>query len=311
MSSSNNEEYRAELQTAACRVATTHSKVLHSECAYTFHTPFTSSLLLNLETFLASIPELALTSDKTKGVFVRIRKERVLKKPDGDSQQQKEQPTVLGVGGPDGFTDSDNNKYETVTTHDIVLAEKTDDDNGIKIVAAWPYTADDTTTTSLPPQLRESVDSILHHSDVQTEQDVKVWQLNQDDIPISKYAADLPFVDNGVTIDPNPDTWKCQKDGTTADNVWLNLSDGYMGGGRQHWDGTGGSNGALDHYKETGSQYPLVVKLGTITGDDVVHNADCYSYAPDEDGPVRIPNLAELLAKRGIQVAGMYVLFVC
>ena len=86
--------------------------------------------------------------------------------------------------------------------------------------------------------------------------------------------------------------------------MWLNLSDGYIGGGRRNWDGSGGSNGALDHFEETGRLYPLVVKLGTITQDDV-DSADCYSYAPDEDGPVKVPGLAALLEKRGIRVAGL------
>ena len=42
------------------------------------------------------------------------------------------------------------------------------------------------------------------------------------------------------------------------------------------------------------------MKLGTITKDP--DTADCYCYAADEDGPVKIPNLPELLAKRGINV---------
>ena len=29
------------------------------------------------------------------------------------------------------------------------------------------------------------------------------------------------------------------------ENLWLNLSDGFIGGGRKNWDGSGGSNGAL------------------------------------------------------------------
>jgi ubiquitin carboxyl-terminal hydrolase 5/13 len=61
----------------------------------------------------------------------------------------------------------------------------------------------------------------------------------------------------------------------------------------------------LNHFKEEGEKYPLVVKLGTITADSNGIHADCFSYAMDEDGPVQIPNLAELLAKRGIQVAGL------
>ena len=131
----------------------------------------------------------------------------------------------------------------------------------------------------------------------------KFGERDDEEIPVSKYATDeLPFVDNGIMIDPNPQTWKCQASGDT-NNLWLNLSDGYIGGGRKNWDGSGGSNGALDHFNETGKQYPLVVKLGTITAD--IDTADCYSYAPDEDGPVKIPNLKQLLAKRGINVDGM------
>ena len=53
-------------------------------------------------------------------------------------------------------------------------------------------------------------------------------------------------------------------------------------------------------YEETGRKYPLVVKLGTISSTNLVSTADCYSYAADEDGPVQIPNLAQLLQQRGI-----------
>ncbi len=81
------------------------------------------------------------------------------------------------------------------------------------------------------------------------------------------------------------------------------MSDGYIGGGRKNWDGSGGSNGALDHFEETGEKYFLVVKLGTITAD--IDTADCFSYAKDELGPVKIPNLDQLLERRGIKVSGM------
>lgn len=70
---------------------------------------------------------------------------------------------------------------------------------------------------------------------------------------------------------------KCEKTGEKTDHLWLNLSDGFIGGGRKNWDGSGGTNGALDHFIETGEKYPLVVKLGTITED--ITTADCYSYA--------------------------------
>ena len=95
---------------------------------------------------------------------------------------------------------------------------------------------------------------------------------------ISRYAADLPQLDNGKKISPDPKQWKCDETGVT-ENLWLNLSTGIIGSGRQNWDGTGGNGSALRHYTATGSKYPLVVKLGTITP----HGADVYSYAADED----------------------------
>ena len=42
----------------------------------------------------------------------------------------------------------------------------------------------------------------------------------------------------------------------------MNLTDGSIKCGRQFFDGSGGNNHALEHYKATG--YPLAVKLGTI-----------------------------------------------
>jgi ubiquitin carboxyl-terminal hydrolase 5/13 len=177
---------------------------------------------------------------------------------------------------------------------------------GAVVVTEMPYDPD-TKATVYSEAVVKLVDSVILHAGMTTQQDVKAWQLDTDEtILVSKYAADLPFVDNGVMIDPNPATWKCQKSGDT-NNLWLNLSDGYIGGGRKNWDGSGGSNGALDHYEDTGCKYPLAVKLGTITAD--LDTADCYSYAKDEDGPVKVPNLAQLLEKRGIKVASMQVMY--
>jgi len=55
----------------------------------------------------------------------------------------------------------------------------------------------------------------------------------------------------------------------------------------QNWDGTGGNGAALRHFEATGSKYPLVVKLGTITP----LGADVFSYAPDENDMVEDPKL--------------------
>lgn len=49
------------------------------------------------------------------------------------------------------------------------------------------------------------------------------------------------------------------------ENLWLNLTDGSILCGRRYFDGSGGNNHAVEHYRET--NYPLAVKLGTITPD--------------------------------------------
>mmetsp|Transcript_4554 Transcript_4554/g.5270 ORF Transcript_4554/g.5270 Transcript_4554/m.5270 type:complete len:862 (+) Transcript_4554:40-2625(+) len=283
------------------RVATPNDPVLKSECAYTFHSPFSSAkgIVVNIETFQGTVEELALPF-MNDGIFLRIVKKRTPVKVDAmDTQKTSEEPTKLGIGVEGGFA-SEDEKFDILTTYSIVGLKKATDSVSVEIIEEIPYT--ESNKSSFDEVLIKSVDSILHHSGLAVQQDLSVWELDDEPKPVSKYTINLPFLDNGKIISPDPSTWKCESTGAT-DNLWLNLSDGYIGGGRKNWDGSGGSNGALDHFLATDEQYPLVVKLGTITAD--INTADCFSYAKDEDGPVKIPNLAELLEKRGIKVAAM------
>lgn len=281
----------------SCRVATPSNTVLHSECAYTFHSPFSSEkgLVVNLNTFIGTIESLAFNNtSEAKGIFLRIVKKRVEKKVE-EGKEEENKPTKLAIGVDGGFS-TDDDKFETISTYSVLVMEKSG-----KVLVEEPY--DETLKEKFPEAVVKSVESVINHVGMAIQQDLKAWE-NDEVIPESKYAADLPFVDNGITISPDPKTWKCEKSGDT-ENLWLNLSDGFIGGGRKNWDGSGGSNGALDHFQETGEKYPLVVKLGTITAEGSTIHADCYSYAKDEDGPVKIPNLTEMLAKRGINVASL------
>ena len=79
---------------------------------------------------------------------------------------------------------------------------------------------------------------------------------------VSKHAENLVQLDNGVRVPPKG--WKCSRCDLCT-NLWLNLTDGAINCGRRFFDGSGGNNHAVDHYKETG--YPLAVKLGTIAPD--------------------------------------------
>lgn len=279
---------------SSCRIASAHDTVFNSECVFTFHNPFTtdSGILVNLNTFIGTIDKLALEKDGEEGIFVRIVKKRVPK--DKEEEKSLSSITKLGFGVEGGFSDEKVHVFQELS---VVVLKK--DRDQICVVTEVPYTQEN--KNDFPMNVSSSVESIIHHAGAAIQQDLKAFELDEE-IPLSKYAENLEFVENGVLVSPNPADWKCGKTGAT-DNLWLNLSDGFIGGGRKNWDGSGGSNGALDHFMETGEKYPLVVKLGTITED--IDTADCYSYAKDEDGPVKIPNLAELLKKRGINVVGM------
>lgn len=112
---------------------------------------------------------------------------------------------------------------------------------------------------------------------------------------VSIYALELHQLENGVKIPPTG--WKCEKCDLT-NNLWLNLTDGSVLCGRKFFDGTGGNDHAVDHFKET--KHPLAVKLGTITSDG---KADVYSYA--ENDMVIDPYLQKHLLHFGINIGQM------
>jgi len=288
------------------RVASCHDVVYNDECVYTFHSPFSSEkgILVNLVTFIGTCEEYAplnIQKDQDFTLFLRIVRHKTKK----NNKENSVAATKLGIGIPGGFQSLERQE-DVISKYSIVLYNN----NNCKIDFETPYYDDSTTnvsdnsnnTTTLPEILVMSVNSILHHVGTQVQQEVHTWEQQEEDKPVSKFCYNLPFEENGIRISPNPQDWFCQAS-LSKENLWLNLSDGYIGGGRKNWDGSGGSNGALDHYIQTGKRYPLVVKLGTITSDPTT--ADCYSYDVDEDGPVLIPNLAELLAKRGILVSSL------
>jgi len=112
---------------------------------------------------------------------------------------------------------------------------------------------------------------------------------------ISKHAENLVQNPNPPKIPPKG--WKCQFCDLTC-NLWLNLTDGTIACGRKFFDGSGGNNHAVDHYKNGGGGGPLAVKLGTITMDG---KADVFSY--EEDDMVLDPYLEKHLAHFGINVS--------
>eukprot|EP01006_Ploeotia_vitrea_P016431 TRINITY_DN47089_c0_g1_i1.p1 TRINITY_DN47089_c0_g1~~TRINITY_DN47089_c0_g1_i1.p1 ORF type:complete len:879 (-),score=519.81 TRINITY_DN47089_c0_g1_i1:96-2732(-) len=286
----------AALLSAACaqgqvKVPGKYSKVFKSECVYSFATPeFRGGLFVNLKTFQAAAPDYVDVDARRSGasVYLHIKWVRVEKEAQEPSAQEAEEEknnqasvTEDGVFQLDLSSADDWEFAEQYSV--VVLAER-------ERPIAWP-------NANLPELVRQSVEGVLASDDQGTKEEVSKYQEVRE---VSRYALELEQLDNGKKISPNPKDWKCEESGMT-ENLWLNLSTGYIGSGRERADGKGGTGAALKHYKEwkaKGKDFPLVVKLGTITPT----SADVWSYAPDEDDMVLDPHLADHLAHWGINM---------
>jgi len=291
---------------SSLRRPTTNDTVYNDECVISFDTPYTpTGLYINIKTFqsygLSSLPcDTNATASTTAAptLYAWVLKTKVPRVPTQKEVEGKTEPTKMAIGVDGGFKTEDQ-KYENKTTIHLVSRLSSTNEQA---VFEYPN------PTQLPSFVSDVVDAVVNH--VSSAVDAKAATEWVEEIKTSKYANDLP-IDDCITqgtkhvVDiSDPTQWACEESGLTT-GLWLNLSDGYIGSGRKNWDGTGGTGAAKTHYEEmlkiSGGlkNYPLVVKLGTITPDGT---GDVYSYAADEDDAVLNPNLPAHLARLGIDV---------
>ncbi|XP_060191022.1 ubiquitin carboxyl-terminal hydrolase 14 isoform X2 [Lycium barbarum] len=258
------------------RIPEPTTRVYKHECCISFDTPKSEGgLFVDMNTFLAFGRDyVGWNYEKTGNpVYLHITQ---TKKTDAEDRPSKK-PTLLAIGLDGGFDNSEP-QYEEV--YEIVMLP----DN---VTLPFP-------SVELPEKVRLAVDAILLAEGAERKEQLASW--TADKKLVSKYATDLQQLDNGVTVPPAG--WKCAKCDKT-ENLWLNLTDGTILCGRKNWDGTGGNDHAVNHYRETG--YPLAVKLGTVTAD--LEGADVFSYP--EDDSVIDPLLAQHLAHFGIDFSSL------
>lgn len=258
------------------RIPEPTTRIYKHECCISFDTPKSDGgLFVDMSTFLAFGRDyVGWNYEKTGNpVYLHITQ---TEKADAEDRPSKK-PTLLAIGLDGGF-DSSEPQYEEV--YEIVILPH-------NVTLPFPL-------VELPEKVRLAVDAILLAEGAERKEQLASW--SADKKLISKYATDLQQLDNGVAVPPAG--WKCAKCDKT-DNLWLNLTDGTILCGRKNWDGTGGNDHAVNHYRETG--YPLAVKLGTITAD--LEGADVYSY-PEDDSVVD-PLLAQHLAHFGIDFSSL------
>ena len=97
--------------------------------------------------------------------------------------------------------------------------------------------------------------------------EVKAWE---EEIAACEHTLMLEQLAVGPI--PSSGLAKCQKC-ELKENLWLCLTCGSLGCGRQQFGGVGGNGHGLQHYEET--KHPVSVKLGTITPEGT---ADVYCY---------------------------------
>ncbi|OQS07310.1 ubiquitin carboxyl-terminal hydrolase [Thraustotheca clavata] len=260
-------------------IASATAIVYKEECVVSFDTPFTKTgLYTNLSTFESFGEDFVNEDAQRTGqkVYLHQKFQRLesIKQP-----QEEIKKVAIGIDG--GFQEEKENiekKYQ------IVIFEN-DKKHFLSLDNA-----------NIPERVRESVNSILNHEGNYVKEQVKSWQ---EELQTSIHALELVQLpkEDCKLVSPNPAHWVCSSE--TCDkkeNLWMNLSDGFVGCGRRNFDGSGGCGEALRHYEATGKVFPLAVKLGTITAS----GGDVYSYA--EDDMVIDPYLTDHLRHFGIRV---------
>ena len=264
----------------------------NAECALSFATPRSpGGLLVGLRDLQALGPAEAAATGRS-GLFVRLRETALPSEEpaQGAAPTGEEPPKELAIGTSGGFSGgSDDRQWIRELT--VVARGETGEE------AEAPLTAAD-----LPEGCSAAAEAIAAAQDWGTREAAAAAEAAwRPDGPLeSKYARGL-YQDPGAAERPvQRNNWQCASCGA-EENLWLNLSDGFIGCGRRHFDGSGGCGSALEHFESLGRKYPLAVKLGTITPK----GADVYSYAPDEDDMVVDPLLAEHLRHWGINALEM------
>ena len=265
------------------RVPTAHSRVCNDECAFSFDTPeAVNGLYTNLNTWQSfSHQYVKLDHERTGNKLYLHQKWKRIPKEKKDDNTEEVKPTKLAIGVPGGF-ETGGEQYDIMKENSVVVMPE-----GSRV----PFPS-----LGLPSVVTLCVEAILEHKGFAKSQAIAAYE-EVDERKESKYARNLAQLDIGKKISPDPKTWKCDETGVT-ENLWLNLSTGFIGSGRRNWDGSGGNGAAMRHFEATGKKYPLCVKLGTITP----HGADVFSYADDENDMVIDPLLKEHLAHWGINM---------
>ena len=225
---------RAEM--SKLRIPGAHDKVYNDECMLSFDSPFSDEgLYVNMVT-LQGFGSQHFLADVARGrsrIYLHEKWTQVPKPTVEKAEESKDAPAKLAIGTPGGFMTEA--QFDIIKENSLVVMTDT-----TPVRIALPNTA-------LPEFVSNVAQAIIDHGGMKSKMQVDSWDASNE-IIVSKYADTLIQLENGKKISQDPTTWRCEESGET-ENLWLNLSTGYIGGGRKNWDGTGGSGAALKHYQ--------------------------------------------------------------
>ncbi|TFK48016.1 ubiquitin carboxyl-terminal hydrolase 14 [Heliocybe sulcata] len=171
--------------------------------------------------------------------------------------------------------DREEDKYEWITT--------------LKCWSCEPQNGRELPEASSTPYAQSLIKEVMTSLSSARQSEVKAWE---EEIEACEHTVLLEQYETGaIQASGLAHCAKCD----LKENLWLCLTCGSLGCGRQQFGGIGGNGHGLQHYEETG--HPVSVKLGTITPEG---NADIYCYTCN-DAKVD-PDLARHLRTFGINV---------
>ncbi|KAG5651893.1 hypothetical protein H0H81_007050 [Sphagnurus paluster] len=171
--------------------------------------------------------------------------------------------------------DREEDKYETVT---VVKCWACDAEKGLELADALS-----------DPKVKSVVDAVMKSLSSARQSEVKAWE---EEILPCEHTLTLHQEANGHI--PASGLAHCNAC-DLKENLWLCMTCGSLGCGRQQFGGLGGNGHGLAHYEATG--HGISVKLGTITPEG---SADIYCYICN-DAKID-PELSAHLATFGINV---------
>eukprot|EP00088_Acartia_fossae_P049859 TRINITY_DN5528_c0_g1_i1.p1 TRINITY_DN5528_c0_g1~~TRINITY_DN5528_c0_g1_i1.p1 ORF type:complete len:817 (-),score=299.72 TRINITY_DN5528_c0_g1_i1:195-2645(-) len=262
------------------RVPSQSDKVFKDECLYSFDSPeCDTGVYVCLNRFLAIGEKCLEKYSKRTDNVVFLHVKRTKKEVESTGVPEKVSRLAINVEG--GFSTDD--KTEWIETSRLVVLPSREE---IEL-----------NNPDLPMQVSLAAAGVLTSVSAtrQAQVDAASGTWDGEALVVSKHANNLKQIDNPPMIPSSG--WKCEECDMT-ENLWLNLTDGRILCGRRNFDGSGGNNHGVEHYKAGTTGGPLAVKLGTITRDG---KGDVFSY--DEDDMVLDPNLEQHLAHFGIKMA--------